>query len=168
MKNQPEISSLNFSVQHCFCFCQRMCLKPKYSSSSTSLSRSIGAVKSASAYNLVRMRKKSSIFKSFDTELDPVSEIDNQHLIPETSSAMCQSTYSNDEDVTISEEVITAATSPPLSPRKGSLQCSESTPRSRDSVIRMSRHRPLQFAMDSSSPPPALAIFQVNPTASVG
>lgn len=41
----------------------------------------MGAVKSASAYNLVRMRKKSSIFKSFDTELDPVSENDHQVLI---------------------------------------------------------------------------------------
>lgn len=140
---------------------------PHASSSSSSLSRSIGAVKSASAYNLVRMRKKSSIFKSFDTELDPVSEIDNQPLIPETSSAMCQSTYSNDEDVTISEEVVTASSTPPAtcsSPRKGSLQCSESVPRARDSVIRMSRHRPLQFAIDSSSPPPPLAIFQVSPT----
>uniref|UniRef100_A0A1I7U3A3 Flocculation protein FLO11-like n=1 Tax=Caenorhabditis tropicalis TaxID=1561998 RepID=A0A1I7U3A3_9PELO len=148
---------------------QSACEVFPHASSSSSLSRSIGAVKSASAYNLVRMRKKSSIFKSFDTELDPVSEIDHQPLIPETSSAMCQSTYSNDEDVTISEEVADSS-SPPLtsSPRKGSLQCSEGVPRARDSVIRMSRHRPLQFSIDSSSPPPTLAIFQVSPTASVG
>ncbi|CAI2347824.1 unnamed protein product [Caenorhabditis sp. 36 PRJEB53466] len=123
---------------------------PTSSGSSSSLSRQFGAVKSASAYNLVRMRKKSSIFKSFDTELDPVSENDLQPASAETTSAMCESTYSNDEDVTISEDVVVEKVAEP--------------PRARDSAVRMSRHRPLQFGIDSTSPPPQLAIFQVSPT----
>uniref|UniRef100_A0A8R1HQH8 Serine/threonine-protein kinase 1 n=1 Tax=Caenorhabditis japonica TaxID=281687 RepID=A0A8R1HQH8_CAEJA len=123
--------------------------------SSNSLGTRVGPVKSASAYNLVRMRKKSSIFKSFDTELDPVDEMDHQPPMPETSSAMCQSTYSNGEDVTICEEVVAAAL--------------QELPRARDSALRMSRHRPLRFGIDSeTTPPPTLAIFQVSPTTSVG
>ncbi|CAI5444902.1 unnamed protein product [Caenorhabditis angaria] len=102
--------------------------------------RTIGAIKSASAYNLAKMRKKSSIFKSFDTELDPVNEND----------PMIQSTYSND-DVTISEDTNTTSNSTNL--------CEN---RVRDQVLRMSRHRPLQFASDSK--PPTLAIFQVAPS----
>ncbi|CAB3401235.1 unnamed protein product [Caenorhabditis bovis] len=105
---------------------------------SSSSTRSLSAVTSASLYNLAKVKKKSSIFKSFDNELDPVEEHDfTTTSSMQNNTIMCESTSSND-DVTICEdkkisEIVTPS--------------------------RKSRERPLQFGNSSKT----LAVFQVSP-----
>ncbi|VDM85645.1 unnamed protein product, partial [Strongylus vulgaris] len=80
-------------------------------------------VKSVSAYNLVRFRKRSLIFKSFDRELDTVLE----HTTPEHIPAVMTSSTES-EDHTIKED------SPPQA-----------------DILHFSRHRPLHVVTDMSS-----------------
>ncbi|CAD6188350.1 unnamed protein product [Caenorhabditis auriculariae] len=93
-------------------------------------------VKSASAYNLAKLRKRSNVFKSFDTDLDPVNEDDQcgEHNVMTCSSSS--------EEETVREEL-------PLRVRDSQVQ---------QQVARLSRHRPLQFGESAST----LAIFEIS------